>query len=171
MFIEILSYISNKESRLKDLREIFDLNAKSPTPELFDKYARPYIENWPDDVFFACDLASKQTMGYLLGCRDSRKGAEILSPLLKSYSVFEDLFPRYPAHFHINVHPRFHGRGAGTFLVQDYLVELKKSGVKGVHIVTSPDERNVDFYLKQKFIYQLARPFNDRNLLFMGTRI
>jgi GNAT superfamily N-acetyltransferase len=174
MYIEILSYIQNKQKRLQSLEDIFFINAKAPVgtaearQNLFSKYAAPYIENWPDDIFFACHLDSQKTMGYLTGCRNSRKAEEILGPKLGSYSLFSDYFLKYPAHLHMNTHPDFHGQGAGSFLIQEYIIELKKNKIRGLHIVTSPNEKNVQFYLKHKFKAIDTRTYNGRELLFMG---
>lgn len=177
MYLEILSYITNKQERLSDLSEIFFLNAQVPLNDekekssFFQKYAEPYIRLWPDDVFFARDIATNKTLGYLIGCRDSQEASPVFEPLLKSYSLFSDLFKKFPAHLHMNIHPDHHGRGAGSFLVQEYILELRKFGVKGVHLITSPEQKNVDFYLKNKFTYQVERNFNGRPLLFMARAV
>jgi GNAT superfamily N-acetyltransferase len=177
MYLQILSYIQDKERRLADLKEIFFLNAKNPPQvasereQFFKKYAQLYTENWPDDTFFACDLDTEKTMGYLIGCRNSDEGQAKLAALLPSYTLFADMFKKFPAHLHMNVHPDFHGKGAGSFLVQEYIIELKKFRVKGAHIITAPDERNVQFYLKHKFKYALERDFNGKKLLFMGLSL
>lgn len=177
MYIETLSYIQNKQERLTELENIFFLTAKAEieTSEkkqsLFEKYAKPYIQNWPDDVHFACEISSKKTIGYLIGCRDSLRAEPIFKPLLKSYDVFLDQFKKYPAHLHMNIHPDYQGTGVGTFLIQEYLLELKKAKIKGVHIITSPHEGNSDFYKKNKFIFKLEREFNSHKLLFMGNSL
>jgi GNAT superfamily N-acetyltransferase len=177
MHLEILSYIPNKENRLKDLQDIFFLTAKTPLKSedekksLFQKYAQPYIEHWPDFVFFACDEKTGRTMGYLIGCVDAKQAQEVISPLQKSYDLFSDLHKKYPAHLHINIHPDFQGHGVGTFLVQEFIVELKKFGAKGVHILTAPNERNVDFYFKNKFKFRTERQLNDKPVLFMGLAL
>ncbi|OFZ12238.1 MAG: hypothetical protein A2Z20_04270 [Bdellovibrionales bacterium RBG_16_40_8] len=177
MYLEILSYIEDKSSRINDLKNIFYTTARVPlhTDELrqslFQKYAAPYIEHWPDDVFFACDLNSKKTLGYLIGCRNSIAAESIFSPLLGSYVLFSDLFKKFPAHLHMNTHPDHQGVGVGTFLIEEYALELKKFGIKGVHVVTSPEERNVQFYLRHKFKHLYERKYNDRSLLFMGRRL
>ena len=177
MFIDILSYSHTKEQRIKDLYEIFfktttaDISTDEKCESLIAKYVTPYIKNWPDDVFFVCDLASQKTIGYLTGCRNSTAAAILFASQLKSYEVFADLFVRFPAHLHINIHPDWHGKGVGSFLIQEYIIELKKYKIKGVHIVTSPDSKNVDFYSKHMFTLKVQRVFNSKNLLFMGKRL
>lgn len=174
MYIEILSYSQNKSSRLDDLRRIFFATAQVPLKteeereKLFWRYAGIYTQNWPDDTFFACHLDTNETMGYLLGCRDSRKAADLLTPLTNSYALFSDLFDRYPAHLHMDVDPAFQGRGIGSFLLQEYIIELKKFNVRGLHIVTAPELRNANFYLKHKMKHQVVREYNGRPLMFMG---
>jgi GNAT superfamily N-acetyltransferase len=177
MYIEILSYIQNKSARIEALKNILFLNAQSSVRTkaerriLFDKYAAPYIETWPDDVFFSCDLKTKETLGYLIGCKNSLEAEALFSPLIGSYSLFSDQFKKFPAHLHMNTHPNFHGRGVGTFLVQEYIIDLKRAKSKGVHIVTSPEQRNVHFYAKNIFTNVLAREYNNKKLLFMGRSL
>jgi GNAT superfamily N-acetyltransferase len=174
MHLEILSYIPNKNKRLDDLRDIFfkttkaELNSEEERQNLFDKYAAPYIENWPDYVFFACDEASGRTMGYLTGCEDSKKAIEVLSTKQKSYTLFSDLYLRFPAHLHVDIHPDFQGKGVGTFLLQEFVIEMKKKGLRGLHILTAPGDSSVQFYLRNKFKFQVVRSFNGREILFMG---
>jgi GNAT superfamily N-acetyltransferase len=177
MYLEILSYIQNKEPRIKDLQDIFFLTAKVPLKNeedrknLFQRYAEPYIQHWPDYVFFACDEQSGRTMGYLIGCADDKQAHEVLSPLQKSYELFADLHKKYPAHLHINIHPDFQGHGVGTFLIQEFIIELKKLGCRGVHILTAPEERNVGFYFKNKFKFRTQRELNNKSVLFMGLAL
>jgi GNAT superfamily N-acetyltransferase len=70
-----------------------------------------------------------------------------------------DLFPRelrarlasdYPAHLHINVEEAsMRGKGAGRALMERFLEDLRRAGVRGVHVHCG--EGPVPFYLKMGF--------------------
>ena len=93
MYLEILSYIQDKEKRLRDHEEIFfktakiPLNTENERQNLFAKYGAPYIKNWPDYVFFACDEKTGRTMGYLTGCPNTLEAESILVPVQKTYPI------------------------------------------------------------------------------------
>ncbi|MDO9181182.1 MAG: GNAT family N-acetyltransferase, partial [Bacteriovorax sp.] len=111
----------------------------------------------------------QKVLGYLSGCLDSTLAAtEVEVPAFK---LFEDLFETYPAHFHINFHPDCRGRGLGSLLVLEFVKVLKKEGVSGVHLVSSPEALNISFYERLGFLYQVKREFNQMNLLFMGKTL
>ncbi len=176
MYLEILENTELRTRRLEDMKEIFFLSASaaiqsapSDQQETFwSKWTSFYIENCRDELFFACDLTSKRTMGYLTGCHDSANSQDAIKSNIKSFVLFADYFTKYPAHFHINTHPDFRDHGVGTFLLQEYLIELKKMKIHGVHIVTAPGARNVNFYLKNKFEIVAERFYADKPLLLMG---
>ena len=45
----------------------------------------------------------------------------------------------YPAHFHINVREGFRGRGLGPQLVEAFMQQADRAGVRGIHVVTRGD--------------------------------
>jgi len=45
----------------------------------------------------------------------------------------------YPAHFHINIHEGFRGRGLGPLLVESFMRQADHAGVRGIHVVTRGD--------------------------------
>ena len=105
--------------------------------------------------------------GYLMGCRDSAKATQLFRDI-GSYGVFADYFDRFPAHFHVNCHPDFRGRGVGTELVTAFLEVCRDEAIQGVHIVTADAAQNVGFYEKMGFAVVEQRPWNDRRLLLMA---
>jgi GNAT superfamily N-acetyltransferase len=176
MRVETLPYSNEPERRKKDLEEIFWLTApKAPTePEVrakfLLKYHQVYIQNWPEDVYYAIDDETNEIMGYLLGCRDSKLAMDVLDPLLTSYRAFEGYYKTYPAHLHMDVHPKFQNRGVGTFLFGQFRSDLELSRIRGLHIINSPQERSVSFYRKSGLTFEVLKKVNDIELLFMGTQ-
>ncbi len=177
MQFETLVDTRDAGARLAAMKDIFFLSAASSISfaneekreEFWQRWTAYYIENCAHELFFACDGA--QTLGYLSGCSDSHAALRTLHQRIQSYSLFEDLFTAYPAHFHINVHPSARGRGIGEHLVTKYVGYLKKIGVPGVHIVTAAGERNIDFYSRNRFQTIAERTFNNKHLIFMGRSL
>jgi len=48
---------------------------------------------------------------------------------------------------------------------------LRDKKIPGVHIVTSPGDRSVEFYKKNKFDFCVERHFNGKPILFMGLTL
>ncbi len=58
----------------------------------------------------------------------------------------------YPAHLHIDILPEYQHMGIGKKLMQALLTHLKNTGVKGVMLIVSPDNKNaISFYEKCGF--------------------
>jgi GNAT superfamily N-acetyltransferase len=111
-------------------------------------------------------------MGYLTGCISTVESENLLvNAGQKVVAEFSDLYKKYPAHLHVDVHPDFQGHGVGSFLLQEFMVELRNLNVKGVHILTAAADQSVAFYLKNNFHYQVVRSFNGREILFMGRLV
>jgi ribosomal protein S18 acetylase RimI-like enzyme len=115
------------------------------------------------------DTHTKKILGYLSGCKNSKKALEKLE--VPGFNLFEDMFVLYPAHLHINFHPDCRGRGLGSKLIEHYCEILRSEKIKGLHLVTSPEAKNVNFYLKLNFLDQKARVFGKSQLLFMGLKL
>ncbi|MBT6326383.1 MAG: GNAT family N-acetyltransferase, partial [Bdellovibrionales bacterium] len=112
----------------------------------------------------------KEILGYLSGCINSLEFTKY-SPH-ESYLLFSDLFENYNAHLHINCDPNSRGTGVGTKLINYYVDVLESySDVKGVHIITGPKSRNVNFYQSNDFSFLEERVLNNYSYLFMGKAI
>nr|WP_209763609.1 GNAT family N-acetyltransferase [Azospirillum rugosum] len=128
-----------------------------------------YVEQAPDDVWFAVDRdedGDGAILGYLTGCKDSA-GATDLARIIPKYEVFADRFAAFPAHLHVNVRPGHRDRGVGRALVDTFAEDCRTDGLPGVHLVTGVFARNVAFYQRAGFTEATQRG----PLLFLGRRL
>lgn len=130
----------------------------------FKRWCGDYVSFYPEE--FSIMREGEKVLGYLSGCADSSRSLSILE--VPGLSLFSDLFEFYPAHFHINFHSGCRGRGLGSQLVKVYFKDLEKKSMRGVHLVTSPDAANINFYRRLGFQHEIVRDFNQMPLLFMG---
>ena len=73
----------------------------------------------------------------------------------------------YPAHLHIDMLPRVRGRGLGSRLIRDLLVDLSHRGIPGVHLdVASDNARAIALYSRLGFAELERGP----DSVFMGRR-
>lgn len=156
---------------LPKIKEIFFLSTsikEFSSPErkeaFYKRWCGDYVTNFSEHFFLMVEEG--KLLGYLSGCIDSASAKSILE--VPGYLVFEDLFSQFPAHLHINFHPDCRGRGLGSVLVNEYCSHLINLGVIGVHLVTSPEALNVNFYRRLGFLKEEPRQFNTMSLLFMG---
>ncbi len=158
------------------VEEIFFLSA---APRQFDDAAskQAFLDRWtgyyrdrePQRIYLAV-RPDGRVAGYLTGCIDSC-AADRLYRDIPHYSLFEDLFAAYPAHLHVNVHPRWRSRGFGARLVTAFVADCGAAGVAGVHVVTATGLRNVPFYQALGFAEAVPRPWRGRELLFLGKTL
>lgn len=159
-----------------EIREIFflsssrqDIADEAEKEKFWHNWTSYYFSNEPDLIFVS--LMEDRTIGYLMGCCDSTGASQQISQRIASYRLFDDLFPEYPAHLHMNLHPDFRGQGLGEELVQAFVSELMVRQIRGVHLVTTTSARNVRFYKKTGFEDIDQRRFRDADLLFMGRSL
>jgi ribosomal protein S18 acetylase RimI-like enzyme len=134
--------------------------------DFFNNWLGVYLINYTSEVVVA-DLNNK-ICGYLAGCSNSILAKTNVGKTILSYTVFDHLFDKFPAHFHINVSKDSQGKGIGKKLVAHYLQILAKKEISGLHIVTSPNQPNIKFYESLGFKIIESRPFKNWELLFMG---
>ncbi len=159
----------------KVIREIFfvsasrkDFRDESERERFFQKWTEYYFSEHPRFVYTASDQQGL-IIGYLTGCPDSHQALSHYKDQISSYSLFGDLFARFPAHLHINLAESARGKGVGSTLIKAFIRDL--SGCLGVHIVTSPNQRNVEFYRKNAFTFEVVREFGGNKYLFMGRSL
>lgn len=164
-----LTKVPDPSAALRALEEIFFLSSshtefpsEAARAAFFRTWTGWYLENEPWDVWLWRD-PDGSFGGYLTGCLDSMD-AEGLFETIPKYGTFDDLFARYPAHLHVNVHPDRRGRGIGARLVERFVEDCVAEGVPGVHIVTAAGMRNIGFYNRLGFNDAVLR----KPLLFLG---
>jgi GNAT superfamily N-acetyltransferase len=171
--IKRLSDISSleKEIILFQVEYIFFASSSLKTfssPErkaaFYKRWCSDYQSFYPEEFLVA--MENEKVMGYLSGCSDSDKAANIVE--VPGFKVFQDLFRKFPAHLHINFHPDARGKGLGSILVEHYKKLLRENNVVGVHLVTGPGVQNVSFYERLNFSFNETREFNGMKLYFMG---
>lgn len=168
------SELSEKET--SEVKSIFNADQKHESEKaklkFEDQWLGPYFFDFPKDshIFLAKDETDK-TIGYLIGICDSSMFLKSFSERVGVYSLYEDLFERYPAHLHINLSPECRGKGVGSDLIQAFVLFLRQENVKGVHLVTSKDARNVVFYRRNGFLFESERTPKNHTFLFLGQEI
>lgn len=124
-------------------------------------YAAPYAILEPEQTIVAVDDAG-ETAGYIVGTFDTELfneqqerlwwpalRARFAPPLDPKYTAADRqriaaihaphktpaaLVEAYPAHIHMNLRSSLRGRGVGTKLVQQWIMEARDAGVKGIHL-------------------------------------
>jgi GNAT superfamily N-acetyltransferase len=158
------------------VEEIFFLSA-GPRDFATPEDRREFLERWtgyyracePEGILLALGRSGR-VAGYLTGCRDSR-GALRLYRDIPYFDLFEDYFEAFPAHFHINCHPRYRNKGIGTRLVTAYLERCADQGLPGVHVVTAAAARNVVFYRRCGFAVSVTRRWRGEDLMLLAARL
>lgn len=163
--IRRLTDVADRNRALAELEEIFFVSAARKTfasdverSRFLATWTGWYLREAPDDVLLSLD-AGGSVAGYLTGCRDSAGTAELFG-IIPRYDAFADLFGRFPAHLHVNVHPDHRNRGVGAELVEAFAALCRC----GLHIVTAAESRNTAFYARQGFSHTVER----NGMLFMG---
>ena len=164
------------ESMLDSIQEIFFLSTSIKTFEsaekkaaFFKRWCGDYITFYPDFFYVMRDCDSKKVLGYLSGCLNSQDSLQVLS--VPGHALFSDLFIKYPAHLHINFHPDCRGLGLGGQIVEYFVFELARRTICGLHLITSPDAKNISFYKRLQFSYEESRLFGKSSQLFMGRNL
>lgn len=110
-------------------------------------------------------FTNNQCQGYILSL-PATDTEEILQ-LQGHLKNFLHLFLHFPAHLHINVLPHWQGRGLGRMLMTALESKLRDQGISGVHLLTSPEASNRNFYEKLGFI---PTEINS-GILFLGKNL
>ncbi|MBL4806698.1 MAG: GNAT family N-acetyltransferase [Rhodobacteraceae bacterium] len=79
---------------------------------------------------------------------DQMRAAMIHHPEIRAKHIVQ----RYPAHIHMNILPRGQGRGIGTKLLETWVENARKKGVKSVHLGASKQNMSgIKFWRKNGF--------------------
>jgi ribosomal protein S18 acetylase RimI-like enzyme len=174
---------ADKSKTISAIQYVFFLSAtkknfanESEKKHFFEKWTAYYFDHCEEYIYVAnssdkIPSGQNRFLGYLMGTNNSRAAITWYQDRVPYYSLFEDQFELFPAHLHINCHPDARGLGIGTQMIETFVGDLKIKKSKGVHLITSPDQRNVQFYKRCGFTTTLQRPWNKAELLFMGRSI
>lgn len=166
--IEIIPLSQLSTIPLRQIKSIFfessntkEFETSEEKEMFFIKWCGNYIEHAPEKFFVALNEKS-QVLGYLSG------GFTVEKFPIPGPNIFEHFKKDFPAHLHINCSTEFRGLGIGGKLLNSFEELLKKIGVPGMSIVTSPGSKNIEFYKKYGFGFQSSGNLRDVELLFMG---
>lgn len=166
--------LHHNDSLMTSLRSIFfetsnrkTFNDDEARERFFQKWCGQYLELFPH--YFYVALQGMDLVAYLCGCPDTLAHFDELS--IPGTEIFKDLYVNFPAHLHINATEKVRGQGIGAELITKFCVDLKALSVKGVHIITSSEARNVHFYKKMDFVETKERPYKGTPLFFMGRML
>ncbi len=70
----------------------------------------------------------------------------------------DDIVGLYPAHLHMNLHPRLQGQGVGGLLLDQWLSTALSRGVPGIHLGASPGNSRAIEYWGRNGFDRLVRP-------------
>ena len=182
------------------LRRLVDLEAAGVDPALLragiERIFRATAARWPEDVAAAAAFqrlwldqyleherelatlavmrampaAESDVVGYIVGCRID----PALSERFAALSYFEDfaaLTSQFPAHLHINLEAGGRGQGIGVQLVEDLCARLAREGVRGIHVVTGREQRNVGFYTRLGFVERGRAPRGATEVVFLARAL
>ena len=167
--IDIKKYSPTK---VKEIQKVFfessekkDFVSLIERDQFMHKYLGLYYEMFPD-YFYIAEWEGN-VVGYICGAPVT------MTPyLLKKQPhliQFKEESIHFPAHLHINLTEKARGKGLGVELIERFCNELRNLNISGVHIITSPNARNIHFYKKVGFSF-VKENFN-KNLLFMGKEL
>lgn len=137
----------------------------------FEKWTSYYTRVCWKELFGVYSLKTSELVGYLTGCSNSASAKTHLKEQNATYLLFESEFKRFPAHLHINIHPDHQGKNLGRALMDSFKKILVHQRISGLHIVTDPRARNVSFYQRNGFLYQIEKSHQERSYLLMGCNL
>lgn len=108
-------------------------------------YLDYYLEHYSDLCFIAID--GEKVLGYVL----SSPNTDYHLKNMDYYIHFKDELAKYPSHLHINCTKTAQGHGVGSKLWTELRTRLIADCIKGLHIITTENSYNVNFYLKNSF--------------------
>lgn len=164
-------YINQIEDIFFTCSSIKKFENEEKKTNLKKKWLYPYFDSKFKKYFFvAYNEEDDQILGYLSGCLNSKDFLEsslYQNPMLH----FSSYLPNYPAHFHINVNPDFHGHGIGRKLVSKFEGVMLRKNVDAWHIITGDKSDNVQFYKSVGATFSKKHTTKLQTLMFMGKSL
>lgn len=165
---EIKQQISDYEAQLEQIfflsSSVTNFESEQRKADFFERWLGHYLKHYQATTWCACE--GSQILGYLTVCPDTLSFMK--ERPLESLGLFKRHYESYPAHLHMNTHPSSRGLGIGSQLLTAACTHLKEQGVKGLHLMTSEGERNVQFYQRQGMMVLDQSEFKKSVLLLMG---
>jgi len=170
------SWESQSASIEDQIKEIFytsssvDAFASNDEKEKFYyKYLGIYAKNYPQYFVVALRKTGAEpaeVLGYICGTDQTCSDHINLNPY---YREFIGKVPDFPAHLHINCAQGSRGMGLGSKLLQsfEHLVSEKCSGI---HLITTPESKNVSFYKKNGYNHAFKKSFKNHSLLMLAKK-
>ena len=114
-----------------------------------ERWLGRFIGRWPELAHIALS-ASGALIGYIVGAHvDPARDAAFAD--IGFYRELQHLTWRFPAHLHINLAPDARNNGIGSALISAFVLDARRGGLPGVHLVTGRDSRNRTFYARNGF--------------------
>lgn len=133
-----------------------------------ERWLGRYVRDDPD--WFYVVLSGGRIVGYLAGAIDDPAATGRFSDIGYFFDIAEET-ARYPAHLHVNIAKGYRSGGLGSRLIERFVSDLRQAGVRGVHLVTGRDSRNVPFYLKNGFEPVKIVAFGESESVMLGRRL
>lgn len=129
------------------------------------KYLGFYLQNYPEYCFVYLD--SNRVLGYIVAATKTDQQLQ----QFEYYQSFEKCLSDFPAHLHINCSPAAQGKGVGSQLWSHLKEKLVTEKLVGLHIITTPEARNIGFYKKHNFDYRLDVKTDSYKLTLLGISL
>lgn len=154
-------------------------------------YAGPYLLGQPDYAFVVAD--ERGVAGYAFAAEDTRAferwaesdwwpalreqypplpgdspDAELIGLLHAPRLAPAEILHDYPAHLHIDLLSRLHGKGYGRALIELILARLRERRAKGVHLVAAAENLNAIAFYRHLGFTTLSADQDDE---LMGMRL
>ncbi len=136
--------------------------------KFYRRWTGYYLDRHPDLVLLAEDDGA--VIGYLMGCDRSAEATRLFDDIFY-YRAFEECFPDYPGHLHLNVLPEHRGVGVGARLLARFEALCGARGCAGVHLVTAAGAHNRAFYERAGYRTGSERRVEERDLVLLGRKI
>ena len=134
-----------------------------------ERWLGRYLTHFPGDALLAVG-PDGGVAGYLAGCLEAPAATGLFGDIAY-FEAFEALIAAFPAHLHINLAPRYRGKGVGSRLIAAFVLHAEAAGSAGVHVVTGKGMRNVGFYQRNGFMLHGETVLQGKALVLLGRTL